>query len=163
MGWWKRWLHSRGHGVHSPSAYRLIREVLCPSSLYGYYAYGDIHAIDIHAIADAVYSASELRLLYRVLVDMRPRAVSVFAPEQVERVAKLASVQISHQSDFAIVGKNYLLELPKSEFYFFFDSQSPQIHKIVSQMTEGHVFKSPCHCLILRRRNLPLQIFELNF
>ncbi|MDE6108835.1 MAG: hypothetical protein K2F72_00935 [Muribaculaceae bacterium] len=36
-GWWRRLRHSRGFGVHSPSAYRFIREVLCEHlPYYGY-------------------------------------------------------------------------------------------------------------------------------
>lgn len=33
-----RWRHRHGHGVHSPFAYQLIREVITPGRKYRYYA-----------------------------------------------------------------------------------------------------------------------------
>lgn len=35
---YKRWRHTRGYGVHSPFAYRLVTHVVRPAKHYGYYA-----------------------------------------------------------------------------------------------------------------------------
>lgn len=34
---YRRWRHSRGYGVHSPFAYRIVKEVVAPTSGYTYY------------------------------------------------------------------------------------------------------------------------------
>lgn len=36
--WWQRLRHSRGFGIHSPFAFRLITEVLRPQRSYAYYS-----------------------------------------------------------------------------------------------------------------------------
>lgn len=44
MNPWKsylRWRHSKGYGVHSPYAYRFVKDVLHPGD-YGFYAYHDL-------------------------------------------------------------------------------------------------------------------------
>lgn len=53
----KRWWRSRGYGVHSPLAYRLITRVLCDEGA-DYYAFSDIDPL----CADAM----ERRLAHRV-------------------------------------------------------------------------------------------------
>lgn len=42
LDWWQRLRHSRGFGVHSPFAYRFIREVICER--YAFYAYDALDA-----------------------------------------------------------------------------------------------------------------------
>ncbi len=37
-GAYRRWRHTRGFGIHSPFAYRLVKEVVSPSPGYLYYA-----------------------------------------------------------------------------------------------------------------------------
>lgn len=37
-GFFTRWRHARGFGIHSPFAYRLIREAIRPARGYAYYA-----------------------------------------------------------------------------------------------------------------------------
>lgn len=37
-GWYIRWRHSKGFGMHSHFAYRFVTDVLKPG-IYGYYAY----------------------------------------------------------------------------------------------------------------------------
>lgn len=53
-------MRSRGHGVHSPFAYRFIREVLCESC--GYYAYASL-------------KTRHERLLYRIGVFLQPTQI----------------------------------------------------------------------------------------
>lgn len=57
-----RWWRSRGYGVHSPFAFRFIREVLCQSSPY--YNYPLIEALP----ADHHW----LKLLFRLIVEFKP-------------------------------------------------------------------------------------------
>lgn len=73
-GWWRRLRHSRGFGVHSPSAYRFIREVLCePLPFYGY------ELADAHAAAWPGGSTGT-RLLLRLLARFDPPAVALCLP-----------------------------------------------------------------------------------
>lgn len=37
-----RWRHTKGYGVHSPLAFRIVRECLMPDGEYGYYGDGTI-------------------------------------------------------------------------------------------------------------------------
>lgn len=39
---YKRWRHSRGYGVHSPYAYRIVKEVLQSPRGYAYYGYTNL-------------------------------------------------------------------------------------------------------------------------
>lgn len=39
---YKRWRHTRGYGVHSPFAYKIVKEVLRQKNGYSYYAYNRI-------------------------------------------------------------------------------------------------------------------------
>lgn len=70
-GWWQRLRHSRGFGVHSPSAYRYIREVL--RERYAYYAY---ERIDAYAAAFPG-GRSQARMLLRIAIYARPQHAAV--------------------------------------------------------------------------------------
>lgn len=39
---YKRWRHTKGYGVHSPFAYKIVKEVIKPKRGYGYYGYSKI-------------------------------------------------------------------------------------------------------------------------
>ena len=36
--WIRRWRHARGYGVHSPLAFRIVKECVHPDSRYGFYS-----------------------------------------------------------------------------------------------------------------------------
>lgn len=73
--WYKRWRHARGFGIHSPSAYRLVREVLRPGSAYAYYAYEDIGRA--RRALPNLLSQNELELIFRLLLHFRPASVCI--------------------------------------------------------------------------------------
>ena len=83
--WWQRLRHGRGFGVHSPSAYRYIREVLCER--YSYYAYEQIDAV-----ADSLPGGrSRARMLLRVAIHARQADIAVTgSPDVVRRVVAYA-------------------------------------------------------------------------
>ena len=70
-----RWRTSLGFGVHSPFAFRFIREVLRERRC-AYYAYTDI-AADISKEPHAAMTLRQALLLYRVVIDLQPRAAFV--------------------------------------------------------------------------------------
>ena len=65
----KRKWRSRGHGVHSPFAYRFITSVLHQSC--GYYAYDEIDSL-----ATDKADRNNARRLYRIILDLRPSEIS---------------------------------------------------------------------------------------
>ena len=60
---YKRWRHTKGYGVHSPFAYRLVTDVLRPGQ-YAYYAYNAIDFI----ITPAESSDHKFRQLILLLI-----------------------------------------------------------------------------------------------
>jgi|GEM_PF-5885015 len=67
-----RYYRSCGFGVHSPYAFRFVREVVrCPFPRYGYYAYGEIRRICL----EAGVSPSRGYRFYRLLVFANPAAI----------------------------------------------------------------------------------------
>lgn len=161
----KRWWRSRGFGIHSPSAYRFVREVLCPQSIYGYYAYDTIAEM-----AAGRESFRELCMLYRVLVDIRPHSVTVLADDACTATAALALPGCTvarelGQSEFAVIAQP--VEYPSEEIIWdtvLLLGRGTEMADVVTQsMREGHIFKSPKRTLIMRRARIPLETFELNF
>lgn len=158
----KRWWHSRGFGIHSPSAYRLVREVLCPSETYGYYAYGALGRL-----ASTPEQYSQLSLLYRILVDLRPATVAISKPEPilatvVASALPAADINGDDSPDMAILTSGEMLGGDLPEAVFFCDGTSQLVDIYASTLTGGHVFRGPHSALIVRRADLPLQTFHLD-
>lgn len=61
-----RWRHTRGYGVHSPLAYRIVKECIRPDTAYGYYS-DDI--ID-HELHDHPRARRQARLLVRLAAQL---------------------------------------------------------------------------------------------
>ena len=61
-----RWRHTRGYGVHSPLAYRIVKECIRPDAAYGYYS-DDI--ID-HELHDHPRARRQARLLVRLAAQL---------------------------------------------------------------------------------------------
>lgn len=67
----RRW-RAKGHGVHSPFAYRFITEILALDSIYGYYEYDNIATRDIDA-----KTSRWLRLICRLKARYADRLIIV--------------------------------------------------------------------------------------
>lgn len=63
-----RWRHTRGYGVHSPLAFRIVTECVCPDSRYAYYADSRID----YVFKDNRHRRRQLRVLVRLIVILRP-------------------------------------------------------------------------------------------
>ena len=63
---YRRWRHSRGFGVHSPFAYRIVTEALYPRHGYAYYIENDARL----SSADAA-EGRRARALYRLIILLR--------------------------------------------------------------------------------------------
>lgn len=166
LEWYKRLRHSRGFGIHSPSAYRMICEILRPSKLYGYYAYADLERF-----ANMENTHSELCLIYRIMVDLHPGTVISIGSKSVTETIKKAlpacyvSERIQNSCDLAVVGLKGVDLSVNCEWQsiFLYNEGIGLADVFISKMTAGHVFLSHKHCLILNRADLPFQIFSLNY
>lgn len=85
-GWWRRLRHSRGFGIHSPSAYRFIREVLCQR--LAYYAYPEVDAL----AAGWPGGRSAARVLFRIAACSRAARVYVGATPQADVAAAIVGL-----------------------------------------------------------------------
>lgn len=158
----RRWWHTRGFGVHSPSAYRLIREVLCPSARYGFYAYRQLRKM--------AHTAEEYRtlcLIYRLLIEFQPRNVLITCPDStMQSVVGLAhgnSESSPQEADFIIVNGGEVPDGVNPAAVFFCRNCVGLVNEYARQMAKGHIFRSRRHALVVLNENLPLQTFELNF
>lgn len=82
-GWWQRLRHGRGFGVHSPSAYRFIREVLCER--LPYYSYPEVDAL----AASWPGGRKHARLLLRLTAHAQPHVAAVGEGAMSEAAAKI--------------------------------------------------------------------------
>lgn len=83
----RRLLNSRGDGVHSPYAFRLIRQVI--RNPYPYHCF-DVLAVEKRDVVEALREAygdrvvthrRVLELIFRLVADAKPRSVALLAPE----------------------------------------------------------------------------------
>lgn len=76
----RRWRHTRGYGVHSPLAYRIVKECIRPDRRYGFYcdAYLDF---EYHEDRRGLRRA---RMIIRLLHQLRP--AYVWMPDSDKRI-----------------------------------------------------------------------------
>lgn len=80
MRCYRRLRHLKGYGVHSPSAYTLVREVVHPPRGYAYYCYTDLpRSFSINIGKSGVHGKVSLnpRLVMRLALWCRPKLVSI--------------------------------------------------------------------------------------
>ena len=74
---YKRWRHTRGFGVHSPLAYRIVRDVVRPRRGYAYYGDAEINDTFEGRVDRLMWRHA--RMLLRLCALLRPR--SVYLPQ----------------------------------------------------------------------------------
>ena len=165
--WYKRLRHSKGFGIHSPSAYRIIREVLCPSRSYRYFAEFN----ELRRLKKDGYTYGELCTFYRFLVDCAPKSVALTGGrvEPLRKIIKLACPRAKftddiQESDLLVASQTMLKisgALPSVMYLFNIDSSVAD--DLIADIAVGHIFRSKRHILIQNNASLPRQIFHLNF
>lgn len=80
-----RWRHTRGYGVHSPLAFRIVTECVRPDSRYAYYADSRIE----YLYAGDRRRCRQMRLIVRLIDQLRPE--EVWMPGAERRAAKVIS------------------------------------------------------------------------
>lgn len=94
MRMYKRWRHSRGYGVHTPSGYAFVREVVHPGRRYRYYAYRTLPRLESGKLSN--------RLIYRIAAWAAPSTVAI-AASSAEEAAAVARIVHAACSDTAVV------------------------------------------------------------
>lgn len=95
---YKRWRHTRGYGVHSPFAYRVVSRVIHPRGGYGYYGYERIE--ESLSGESTRTERREARMLLRLAADAAIRSAYVPAGTPQAYVSALlgaaSSLRITH-------------------------------------------------------------------
>lgn len=176
-----RWRHSRGFGVHSPYAYRLVCDVVRPNPRYGYYGYHDVERAVLEA---RVGTSSESRfirracLLLRCVATLRP--VSVWLPpsppvgmtvavekgagsritEKPEDCELMVMDDPSAQDVEAIIRH---ISVPGHSLLVFGTSGAGLAAELGKVMTDGLVLYGLSTLLAVNRPDMPLVIHAVNF
>lgn len=78
----KRWRHTLGYGVHSPLAYKIVKECIHPDRVYGYYADSLIRSD-----SDSAEMRVQLRLIVRLINTLHLH--NVWIPDCPKRAKRL--------------------------------------------------------------------------
>lgn len=164
--WYKRWRHGHGFGVHSPFAYRMVREVLRPSSATGYYAYGELSSA--RRRLGCALSQKEVELIYRVLVALRPATVAVSEGPSQGVLQEIVRCALPHSAIVDGADAQMLLCEGAAQcsgnyaMAYFTDSSNSAVKRIWAETQSGHMYHNPHRALIVSRC-LPRQSFAVKF
>ncbi len=157
---YKRLRHSRGFGVHSPSAYRLVREVIHPSRGYAYYAESALPRLH-----GPVHSA----LLFRLAVYLHPSSVFITGSPQVVAVASEIIRAACPSVKFARFGADkvdLLLcfgRVPVGSSWrhgLFSDRRHPGLAAAAGARSRGHLLRSRRAALLVDA-DVPFQVTDI--
>lgn len=155
----RRW-RSRGHGVHSPFAYRFIRSVLREKT--SYYSYEEVDRLG----GDRKWH----RLLFRLVCEAEPTVVhATHLSEDERRVVALADsrAEIPGVSKFPASFPPGVIEMTGGEMRMIVIrdlSLSPgEWPRITASLDEGMTFTNGRTGIVVFRQGLPRQDFEIDF
>lgn len=153
-----------GFGVHSPSAYRYVREVLRLPRGMAYYAY---------ATLPATPAAVDSRLLYRVALDLQPATFAVACADPDQRRAICDVVRAASPGATAAPSGAPRADLvvvcgdADTDMAFRVAVARPARHPLVGRRERrggtGHIYRSASAAIIREDRNVPFQVFGISF
>lgn len=114
---YKRLRHTRGHGVHSPFAYMLVKEAVHPSPQYAYY--GDLDIDNSFGNDFVVSMRRHARILLRLIVLLQPK--TVYMPQGIHPAFPTAV----KCADSSIILKRGLGDAPNCDMICSTDSKVP--------------------------------------
>ena len=85
---YRRWRHTRGFGVHSPFAFRIVKYVVRPGHGYAFYGYEDIETA-VRGERAGWRVEREAKMLHRLLVALNPG--SLFLPHGISAAYQAAA------------------------------------------------------------------------
>lgn len=159
----RRW-RSRGHGVHSPFAYRFITSTL--HNRCAYYSYGDI-AEEAPTRRDAVIAER----LFRIILSFRPRAVARYGattPCVEEAIAAAtAGYRVASETGFSIVTSATALDMPHlSDVTVFLNMWNADMQRLFERLESGleygMTFVGRDMAVAVNLPTLPRQRFNVN-
>lgn len=177
----KRFRHSRGYGVHSPFAYRLVMNVVHPGSLYEYYGYFDIDATLASADCRSCVAwrmRADARLLLRLAATLRPKKVFV-DPElhtvyttalhaADSRMALTGDPAQAEDCDLIVASAPTtplpLLEkgVDRGTAVVLYDTDGKTSERLFSQLGEGLMLHSPDRAVIIPRPGMARVEYSVN-
>ncbi len=175
-----RWRHSRGFGVHSPYAYRLVCDVVRPNPRYGYYGYHDIERAVLESNVGAAAESRFIRracLLLRCVATLRPDSVwlpPTSAPCMTVAVTKGAPCQLVSQiedCELMVVYDPNPEEVESMKRHLsthghsllVFGAGAELATELGKVMTDGLVLYGLSTLLAISRADMPLVIHAVNF
>lgn len=156
----RRYRHSRGFGIHSPSAYAFIREVLNPARGYAYYDYPSLRR----------RPGCDPQLLFRMAVKTNPatfridggdRAARAYVREIIGKAVSGAS-ETDGDADLLISLDRETTATMRFKNAFFADRRNPLLAREVSARTAGHIFFSRRAAVVIDSA-APFQTFDVAF
>lgn len=161
---YKRQRHSFGFGIHSPSAYRYVREVIRLPRGMAYYAY--------ESLPDTP-STIHSRLLYRVAHDLQPATYAVSCDNSEQRRAIEAVIRAAAPEAIAAAPEALAADLvvacdkADTALNYRVAVVAPKDHPIVNRRLQlggsGHIYRSASAAIIREDCNVPFQVFDIAF
>ena len=154
----RRWWRSRGHGVHSPFAYRFITTVLRQRGAAAYYAWPRVEAMP---------SPEWHKLLFRLVCEFAPSRVDALRLTDTEREAiVLADSRVEVCADTPdIPFAGIRLTAPGVEVLVErnITGHDSRWAALLASMTSGMTFTAGLVGIAVIRHDLPRQDYEVNF
>lgn len=168
---YKRWRHGRGFGVHSPYAYRMVREVLRLPDSCGYYAYADIARERVRLRAPL--PLADAFLIYRLVVEFAPREVVVVARGPLERLlraiaaAAAPGAAVTHRPERAAGAGTLVIAFDRPAFPYPAGADAycacGGMSLVPDELPAGHIYRNPVRAVVAARPHLPFQVFDIRF
>lgn len=154
----RRWWRSRGHGVHSPFAYRFITTVLRQRGAAAYYAWPRVEAMP---------SPEWHKPLFRLVCEFAPSRVDALRLADTEREAiALADSRVEVCADTpGIPFAGIRLTAPGVEVLVErnITGHDSRWAALLASMTSGMTFTDGLVGIAVIRHDLPRQDYEVNF
>lgn len=168
---YKRWRHGRGFGVHSPYAYRMVREVLRLPDACGYYAYAGIARERVRLRAPL--SLSDSFLIYRLAVDFAPSEVVVAARGPLERLLRYIAAEaapratVTHRPEAPDDSGRMVIAFDRPAFPYPAGADAycacGGLSLVPDELPAGHIYRNPSRAVVAARPHLPFQVFDVRF
>lgn len=150
-----RWWRSRGHGIHSPYAYRLVTSVLPERGRY--HAYDEIEKMS---------DPSRLKLLFRLVCEFKPATVlDMMIDDEEKEVILMADPRITFvdqpgDADLIVGSLPFVLREGQAVIHW---STGSAWRTFKSLLTGGMTFSNGRYGIAVNRPGLPRQNFETKF
>lgn len=157
----QRWRHRGGYGVHSPSAFTFVNDVI---NLPDYYAYYGYRALPASKDFDA-------RLLFRLVAALAPSTISIVAEtdEQAQTVLKIACransatrvAKHGEKADMLVCLTNSRPAENDWKNAYFSNKNNSSLKQKTKAATTGHLFKGRRRAIFVDS-NAPFQIIDVH-